>query len=287
MRRLLAATDLSSRSDRAVRRAADLAQSFGAELLLLHVVDDDQPVSLIAAARREVTSLLRQAAVGLPELSAVAPRVLVEEGDAFDGIIRAAEKHAVDLVVLGTHRRRLLQDILVGTTIERVIRLGSRPVLMVNRLPTAPYRRILAAVDPEEGSAHALRSAAVLGLLDGADLTVLHAFDLPGKRGLFLGDVPAERIECHLSATAREVRADLTRFLAAAGLVPPPTIIAEEGRPASVIKDEVKRLRPDLLLIGAGRHGALRRAFLGSVASEVIADTDYDILIVPSDQGRP
>jgi len=286
MRRLLAATDLSSRSDRAVRRAADLARSFGAELLLLHVVDDDQPASLIAAARREVTALLRQAAVGLPELSAVAPRVLVEEGDAFDGIIRAAEMHAVDLVVLGTHRRRLLQDIFVGTTIERVIRLGSRPVLMVNRLPTAPYRRILAAVDPEEGSAHALRTAAALGLLDGVNLTVLQAFDLPGKSSLVLGDAPAEQIEHYLSATAREVRADLIRFLAAGGHVPPPAIVTKEGRPASVIKDEVKRLRPDLLLIGAGRHGALLRALIGSVASEVICDTESDILIVPLGQRR-
>jgi len=282
MRRLLAATDLSSRSDRAVRRAADLAQSFGAELLLLHVVDDEQPVSLIEAERREVTSLLRQAAVALPELSAVAPCILVEEGDAFDGIIRAAEMHAVDLVVLGTHRRRLLQDIFVGTTIERVIRLGSRPVLMVNCLPTAPYRHVLAAVDPEEGSAQALRSAAALGLLDGVDLTIVHAFELPGKRSLFLGDASAERIEHHLSTTEREVHADLSRFLAMAGLVPPANIVAEEGRPASVIKEEVKRLRPDLLLMGARRHGALRRALLGSVASEVISDTECDILIVPA-----
>jgi nucleotide-binding universal stress UspA family protein len=225
--------------------------------------------------------------VALPELSAVAPCILVEDGDAFDGIIRAAEMHAVDLVVLGTHRRRLLQDIFVGTTIERVIRLGSRPVLMVNCLPAAPYRRILAAVDPEEGSAQALRSAAALGLLDGVDLTVLHAFELPGRRSLFLGDAPAERIEHHLSTTEREVRADLSRFLATAGLVPPPNIVAEEGRPASVIKEEVKRLRPDLLLIGARRHGALRRALLGSVASEVISDTECDILIVPSGQERP
>ena len=58
MRRLLAATDLSPRSDRAARRAADLARSLGAELLLLYVVDDDQPASLAEAERREALALL-------------------------------------------------------------------------------------------------------------------------------------------------------------------------------------------------------------------------------------
>lgn len=43
MQRIVAATDFSSRSDRAVRRAGLLAREFDAQLTLLHVVDDDQP----------------------------------------------------------------------------------------------------------------------------------------------------------------------------------------------------------------------------------------------------
>ena len=78
--------------------------------------------------------------------------------------------------MLGAHRRDLLRDVFVGTTAERVMRHGDRPVLMVNRPPAGPYRGVLAAADLDEGSAHALRTAAALGLLDGADLTVLHAF---------------------------------------------------------------------------------------------------------------
>ena len=68
MKRLLAATDLSSRSDRAVRRAAELASAFNAELILLHVVKDDRTLRLQEAARREATTLLLEQVAGLPEL---------------------------------------------------------------------------------------------------------------------------------------------------------------------------------------------------------------------------
>lgn len=58
MRMLIAGTDLSSRSDRALHRAALMAREFKARLLLLHVVDDDQPSAMIDQNRRQATALL-------------------------------------------------------------------------------------------------------------------------------------------------------------------------------------------------------------------------------------
>jgi nucleotide-binding universal stress UspA family protein len=212
-RRLLTATDLSPRSDRAVRRAAGLARSLGAELLLLYVVDDDQPASLMEAEHREALALLRGRASELAELThGTTLRILVEAGDAFDGIIRAAEAQEANLVVLGAHRRGPLGGIFAGTTAERVMRYGSRPVLLVNRPPAGPYRRILAAADLDEDSARALRTAASLGLLDGTDLTVLHAFQALGRGPLVLGDASAHAIADHVLARAQEARAALSRF---------------------------------------------------------------------------
>lgn len=157
--RLLCATDLSSRSDRAVRRAAILAKETGAELVLLSVVDDDRPELLLASERRDVTRQLADQARGMPEMQGLNPRLRVEVGDPFDAIIRAADEEKADLVVMGEHRRRLLRDMFIGTTIERVMRLGGRPVLMVNRPSERPYLQVLAAVDISEPSASALRAA--------------------------------------------------------------------------------------------------------------------------------
>lgn len=51
---ILAATDFSTRSNRAVRQAGLLAQAGNARLGLVHIVDDDQPQGLIAMEKREV-----------------------------------------------------------------------------------------------------------------------------------------------------------------------------------------------------------------------------------------
>ena len=288
MRRLLVATDLSPRSDRAVRRAADLARSLGAELVLLYVADDKQPANLAEAERREALTLLRGRASELAaETSGSVPRVLVETGDTCDGIVRAAEAQAADLLVLGAHRRSPLRDILVGTTVERVMRHG-RPVLVVNRPPVGAYRRVVAAVDLDEDSSHALRTAAVLGVLDGVDLTVLHAFQALGRGTLVLAGASDEAIADHLLVSAREVRAELARFLSGTGLngAFAPRMAVEEGRPATVIKEEVSRLRPDLLVMGTGRHGVLRHLLLGSVAAEVVPELECDVLVMPPERPR-
>jgi universal stress protein E len=55
---ILAATDFSTRSQRALRRAGLLARASRAELTLAHVVDDDQPPDLVALERREAERIL-------------------------------------------------------------------------------------------------------------------------------------------------------------------------------------------------------------------------------------
>ena len=99
-----------------------------------------------------------------PNCMGSVPRALVVEGDPFDGILRAAASTGADLVVMGAHRKQLLRDILVGTTIERVIRTGPFPVLMVNKEVGQPYRTALAPVDLSEPSVNAIRTGKTLGL---------------------------------------------------------------------------------------------------------------------------
>ena len=164
MRMILAGTDLSARSDRALHRAALLAREFKARLLILHVVDDDQPPALIDQDRRQAKALLDGQALHLAELANAPPDLLVKVGDPFDIIVRTAREQGADLIVLGAHRKRILRDIFVGTTIERVMRTGSAPVLMVNGFPDDPYRRLLLAIDMSEASARAAQAANAFGV---------------------------------------------------------------------------------------------------------------------------
>jgi nucleotide-binding universal stress UspA family protein len=244
--RLLCATDLSSRSDRALRRAGVLARESGAELCLLSVVDDDQPVHLVESERREVALLLAEQSRSMQELQHLQPRLRVEAGDPFDVVIRIAEQEQADLVLMGEHRRRLLRDMFAGTTIERVMRRGRRPVLMVNRPAEQPYRRIVAAIDLSPASAETLRTAARLGFLGGGGFCVFHAFQHPGKGSLFLANLPARTMEGHLAATMATTQQDVTRFVEAIDLGPSrpaPSIILEEGAPGEALRRVVERLR--------------------------------------------
>ncbi|MCB4825339.1 universal stress protein [Roseicella aerolata] len=282
--RLLCATDLSSRSDRAMRRAAALAREAEGKLVLLSAVDDDQPEGLVASERREVTMLLSEQARAMPEMQGLKPRMRVEAGDAFDMIIRVAAEEAVDLIVLGEHRKRLLLDMFIGTTIERVMRRGRWPVLMVNRPAERLYRRVLVAMDMSEPSAQALCAAIRLGFAGRGELTVFHAFQQPGRGSMMLADLSAEAIAEHVAATATQTRAELGRYLRGLDLglesqLPP--IALEEGAPAEALRRAVDRLSPDLVVIGTRGYGAIGRLVLGSVAEEALRTLDCDVLAVP------
>lgn len=286
--RILCTTDLSSRSDRALRRAARLAREAGADLVVLAVVDDDQPRSLIEAEHRAITALLGEVVPGMAEMQGLSPRLRVEVGDPFDAIIRVADEEAADLVVMGEHRKRLLRDIVIGTTIERVMRLGGRPVLMVNRPAELPYRRVLAAIDMSDTASDALRTAARLGLAREGEVTLFHAFEQPGRANMALANLPAEKIAGHAEATASRTRAALDAYLAGRdlGLGPvPPPIVIEEGVPAEALRDVADRLSSDLVVLGTRGHGAVGRLLLGSVAEQALRSLTCDVLAVPPRAG--
>jgi nucleotide-binding universal stress UspA family protein len=102
-----------------LRRAGLLAQANGAELTLLHVVDEDQPSDLNDIEILEVRRILGEQIIAVPELRGLCCRPVVFAGDPFAGISHAAASARADLIVMGAHRKNVLRDIFVGTTIER------------------------------------------------------------------------------------------------------------------------------------------------------------------------
>ncbi|RJQ10204.1 MAG: universal stress protein [Dehalococcoidia bacterium] len=178
MDNILVATDLSERSRLAVRRAALIAAAARARLHVLHVVDEAQPPEIVEAHLSGASAWLRE---HLPsDCEAATADVIVREGDPHSQIIAVGDELSVDLIVLGEHRERLLLDAFVGTTAERILRVASRPVLIVHSESLEPYGRVHIATDLSEPSAHAARTAHRLGLL-GEKTSVIHVFQAIGK----------------------------------------------------------------------------------------------------------
>jgi nucleotide-binding universal stress UspA family protein len=278
---ILAATDLSSRSDRAVHRAALLVRQFGARLVLLHVVDDDQPTNVVDQRLRQAAMLLDGYANRLAEGVSAVPEVLVRRGNPFHAIVETARERASDLVVMGTHRKRILRDIFIGTTIERVVRTGPTPVLMVNAYPDGPYRQVVLATDMSEASGRAVQAARSLGFLDVGKACVLHAYR--SYTDAFLEWTDAGKAEIAAHDAAREARARLASFTRREGLDDRSyEVVLDEGSPFGAISRTVARRNPDLLVIGTSGRTGLKLQLLGSVADEILRRVDCDVLVVPS-----
>lgn len=135
MKNICVATDLSPRSDRAVRRATVLARTYESTVTLVHVIDDDQPKRIIEAERGAASILLGEQARSLREIDGLSCDYIIVLGNAFAGIANAAAEVRSNLIVIGPHRRQALKDVFVGTTAERTIREATCPILMANGVP--------------------------------------------------------------------------------------------------------------------------------------------------------
>lgn len=282
LKKILVATDLSSRSELALQRAAMLARQHGAELIILNVVDDDQPADIIEEEIGRAEDILKQQADRLADLPAGKPLVKVLPGDAFNTIVETGQKVAADLLVMGAHRKQILKDVFIGTTLERVIRTGHLPVLMVNQPAAAEYKSVLLPVDLSDVSAHAIHTARSLGFLYNLQLTVLHAFMPIGKDVMHYAGTDAKQVTEHVNRSIEETRMELDNFLeesTLAGLEY--QVVLLENHAYDVIPKAVESEQPDLLVIGSRSHSGVKRVLLGSVADFVLRKIDRDILVVP------
>jgi universal stress protein E len=279
---ILAATDFSTRSNRALRQAGLLAQPGRAQLHIVHVVDDDQPEELVRLEKREAERVLNEQASSMPELSGVQAQLMVVTGDPFDGILKTAAEVNADLIVMGSHRKQLLLDIFVGTTIERVIRKGSFPVLMVNHEAQRKYDKVVAAVDMSDASANAVRVALSTGLISDKGATLLHAFVAVAQGKLSVAGTDQHSIDSYIASERQRALDEVAAFLVANDLRRIRwTLRVEEGGPGEVISRAVAQMHPDLLVMGTEGRSALRKLLIASVTDEALRSLNVDILAVP------
>jgi nucleotide-binding universal stress UspA family protein len=138
VKRIFIPTDFSDCSEEAVEYAISLAQVFQARVFLLHVMEPvvyglDFSVTHPGAeptVRQRLGEMMQQRVEKIRGLGIEAEGHFVT-GTPFVEIIKAAQKHAADLIIMGTHGRTGLAHILLGSTAERVIQRARCPVLTV------------------------------------------------------------------------------------------------------------------------------------------------------------
>ena len=284
MDRILVATDFSTRSDRALRRATLIARRVGASLTLLHVADADWPERLIASERAEALSILEETAQTLRSADRIAADPLVGVDDVHNGILDAAEQVGADLIILGPHRSRL-RDVFIGTTVERVVRRSRFPLLVAVQPPSAPYERTLLALDFDEASKSAGRAALAMGIFEHTEVVVMHAFDALAEGMLRRSLETRAAVDDYVAGERSIAVQKLQGLVRELGLpASGQRVAAINGTPARSILECARSEDADLIVLGTNQRKGFERLLIGSVTEDVIRDAHRDILIVPIDE---
>ncbi|MCK5496927.1 MAG: universal stress protein, partial [Hyphomicrobiaceae bacterium] len=255
MKKLLMATDLSARSDRALQRALALAHQLGESLEVIHIVSDTVPASTAEQYDASARTTIEQLLASLPTFADVKPEIAIVRGRGHDEILRHTQETGAELIVLGITRHTTF-ELFRGTTAERIIRIGNLPVLLVKDPVAHNYERVLVATDNSPAARRALECAAAIA--PDAEFHLLHTVHVPFTG--FLGaesqaQIRQEQERNFRNAFEKGIRAQVER-LGNGGLRA--TFHIEEGDILSVIRGQAANLKPDLLAIGSHGRSGLR-----------------------------
>ena len=142
LRRILYASDFSKASGRAFGTALAMANGKGGRLTILHVIVPLMPLvpeqyvdlatlERLDAQSRKWSARRLKALAERARQAGVSAATLLREGDPAEHIARAARSTKADIVVVGTHGRRGLSRLFVGSVAARVVATSPCPVVTV------------------------------------------------------------------------------------------------------------------------------------------------------------
>jgi len=284
---VLVPTDGSAGAETAAGHAFDLAAAFGAEVIVLSVVDEG-PVGTAIDERRETLERAAREAVeaveraGDPGLSV---RTTVERGRPHETICEYAEREGVDLVAMGTHGRTGLDRLLIGSVAERVVRTSPVPVLTArgdsdgtSDADDPSYGSVLLPVDGSEASEAAVEHALAVAERYDATVHVLSVIDAEALAGASSIGMSVPDVVEDLK-TEREAVVDPVVDRCERRGVDAVTRV-EQGTPHRTIDAYVDEADIDLVAMGTHGRTGLDRYLLGSVTDRVIRTSAAPVLTV-------
>lgn len=282
-RRILLATDLGARSDRAQDRAVSLMKMWDAELVVLHVLEAPHEIGGIARIpffpyhrpnERRIYKARNQLLASIGEIGSHI-EVRIEEGVPHEAITRISEEEECDLVVCGVARNEVLGRFTLGKTVDRLLRKSDRSLLVVTERVLAPYRKIVALADLSEESKRAIEVAA--NWFPEQSLSVLHAYSAPRSSSV-------DNIGDYRETMRQVAQRDLVKLLDSADLTLEQRVrismLVEFGKATTLVRDLLQLSDVGLVVAGLHRRGFLFDAVFDGEAKRIISSLSCDALIV-------
>jgi nucleotide-binding universal stress UspA family protein len=297
LKSILFPTDFSRCADQALTHAVYLAEKYHAALHLLHVVTlfEDQPGVLsdeLAETEALVKKLEEKAEIELHNVANTHGsddmEIVTNQKRAISAapaILEYASKNGIDLIVMGTHGRRGIGHLLLGSTAEEVVRLAECPVFTIRESeevkPIKLFERILVPVDFSDHSKKSLAYAKDIANSYNANLQLLHiiedtihpAFSLSGKSSIF-DLVPGIEEDC---------RRRIEELIQETGISNENTeIIVKGGQAAHDIIKFSKDNSSDLVVIATHGLTGIEHLLLGSITEKVVRMAPCPVFTVKS-----
>lgn len=288
--RILVPTDFSPDAQIACHLAARLANFVKAEVVVFHALPgfdlleqtgragERTQVEVLNAVRNRLQEWF-ETAVPVEVRRFLPIEVKVRVGEAIPGIIWAAQRQGVDLVLMATRGRTGLAHLLMGSITEAVLRHVPVPVLALRlgqgERPLTDVQRILWATDLSPVSEGAWRYALKLADLFAAELILLHVLQHTKWAGRVDDAGPPPGPSLVPLERELERRRQIVEVL---GLRARRKVLV--GPPAEVIVAEAHAERVDLIVVGTHGRTGLPHALVGSVAAVVIRKAPCPVLAV-------
>ena len=139
-KKILVPTDMSTYSLSALQYAEIIAEVFGAEITLIHVVlSGDRPSDVhadpgerrtrevsVEESKKMISHLLIDSDLVIRSI-----KILVRNGSPAEEIVKAAKEMDADIIVMSTHGRTGIRHTVIGSVAEKVVRYALCPVLTV------------------------------------------------------------------------------------------------------------------------------------------------------------
>ena len=274
--RILCPVDFSEASKKAFEYALSLAKQYKAKLYVQHLIEPVMVFSYegipgwkgIYDAARSGAEGAMEKLTSLAAVHSIHPETSMEIGDPGESILQFTEQKAIDLIVMGTHGRRGVDRLVMGSVTERVVRKAKRPVLAV-RKPVHDFvspgsedavhlRKILLGTDFSDHALRALDYALSLGMEYQAELSLVHVLEeIPQDKEL---QPEMERLVQQMEAPLPD---DARNWCTIRSTV-------RIGKPYEQIIQLATESRIDLIVLGVRGRSALDTALFGSTTYRVL-----------------
>jgi nucleotide-binding universal stress UspA family protein len=271
LKSVLIATDFSEASDKAARHALAIARHYGAKLYLAHVVSSlgfrmvgPDAVNLATEIVSREACELEDRLVQSGALAGLAHAVIVHQGNVWDELDKIIDQEQIELVVIGTHARRGIGKLLLGSVAEHIFRHADCLVLTVGPgcLQDSPVgsgraiRPFLFATDFSEASLRALPYAISAANHFGTNLVLLNVMsDIPMPSNLLPSADDVMQMQTKGRANSLQRLKDLVTQNSK--LTVAPEFVVELGMASNKILEVANTLKSDAIILGLHRKSRI------------------------------